>query len=389
MKTILISSPSEPDGGSGISTYAKEISTSLSNKGYEIHFLSPAPKDISWLEQNNITHVLSDQNSSQADTCRRTFEYIKEHSIDAIINNDNPVITSLAPALKCPVISVGHMEKRTIAGLAAYNVEWMDYIVAISNDMKQTYTTRFDIPVSKCPVIHNGLNKVIDHVNHTNNSKLKVIFAGQYTRIKGADLIVDMILTRHPVWSNIELNWYGQLPTNIEKKVTSNPNVKIHGRVPRNILMERMKESDIFLMASRIEGCPMAMLEAMSYGVVPITSNGKGAMQWLIDHGIHGYVCDLKNWPSQALVCLDALHTNRALLREMQKSVLNHFNENHLTDNTTDKLLHLLSNPTVDRSNPKKKITALKWHRSLNSSFIEKVCWRLGILRPESTLNLE
>ena len=74
MKSILISSPSAPDIGSGISTYAKEISTSLTNKGYKIHFLSPTPKDASWLVQNSITHALSDPNASQADTCRKIFE---------------------------------------------------------------------------------------------------------------------------------------------------------------------------------------------------------------------------------------------------------------------------------------------------------------------------
>ena len=390
MKDILISSSSEPDGGSGISTYTKEISISLKKKGYAIHYLSPTPKDKTWLIENGITHISSDRNVAQAETCKRTFNYIKDNSIDAIINNDNPIVTSLAPALRCPVISIGHMEKRTIASLIAYNVEWMDYIVAISNDMKQTYTTRFNIPISKCPVIHNGLNKAAEHVSQSNSPKLKVIFAGEYSRIKGADLIIDMIRTVHPVWSNFELNWYGNLPSNIVKKVASNPNIKIHGRVPRNILMDSLKESDIFLMASRIEGCPMSMLEAMSYGVVPVTSNGKGAMKWLIDHGIHGYVCDLKNWPSQALDCINALHTNRTLLDDMKISVLNHFKKNHLSDYTTDKLLQILSNPTVDRSNPKTKITILHWHRTRTQkpTFLEKVYWRLGTLRTETTINL-
>jgi len=389
MRNILVSSSSEPDGGSGISTYSREISVCLKNKGYKIHYLSPTPNDTTWLTQNNISHVPSNRNSVQADTCLKTYDYIKKHDIDAIINNDNPVITSLAPALPCPVISIGHMEKRTIASLAAYNADWMDYIVTISNDMKHTYTTKFNLPVSKCPVIHNGLNKVTDKANAASKDKLKVIFAGQYSKIKGADFLVKMILTKHPVWNDIELNWYGGLPSKIHNKIKDNPNVIVHGRVSRSDLMQSLKSSDVFLMASRLEGCPMAMLEAMSYGVVPITSNGKGAMQWLIDHGVHGYVCDIKHWPLQALTCLDALNKNRHLLQHMKNEVLTHFNQNHLTEITVDRLLNLLANPTIDRSAPKDKINVLKWHRTVNSSLMEKIYWRLGLLRSETTIQLE
>lgn len=388
MKNILVSSSSEPDGGSGISTYTRELATCLVKKGFTVHYLSPPPTTTEWIDKYKIVHIPSPRDSLQSDTCRKVYNHIVNNNIDAIINNDNSVITSISPALACPIISVGHMEKRTIAKLASTNVEWMDYIVAISNDMKQTYTTRYRVPISKCPVIHNGLNFITDEISNISNSKLQIIFAGQYSKIKGADLIVKMIKTRHSVWNNIELNWYGEIPDKIRRSISGNKNVKAHGRVDRSVLMNKLKTADIFLMASRLEGCPMAMLEAMSHGVVPITSNGHGAMQWLIDHGIHGYVCDLKHWPDQALSCVDALNNNRDRLKEMKISVLNHFNKEHLTDKTVDKLLNLLNNPTVDRESPKKEITVIKWHRTINSSFIDKVCWRLGILRKEASIKL-
>lgn len=42
----------------------------------------------------------------------------------------------------------------------------------------------------------------------------------------------------------------------------------------------------------------------MSYGfiggneirVIPIVSNGKGAMREIVRHGVNGFICDLNNW---------------------------------------------------------------------------------------------
>lgn len=392
MKTILVSSTAAPDSGSGISTYAKEITESLIQKGFNIHYLSPAPKDTSWLVDNNITHILSDHQSDMAEVCRKVIDYLKDNNIEGIINNDNPVLQSIAPAISCPIISIGHLEKFTIASTATYNEKWIDHIVAISNDMQRTYIQNFNVPISKCPLVHNGVKKTNTKIIENNDQSLKLIYAGEFSKRKGADIIVKTILTNHPVWNNIELHWYGDIPEKIKSQISSNQKVHIHGRVPRDELMMSLKSSDVFLMASREEGCPMAMLEAMSYGVVPISSDGIGAMRWLIDHGIEGFICHINKWPTQALDCLNMLANNRDHLNTQKQLVLKRFESQFTVDHTTEKLIYLLENPTVDRSKIEKEIKILRWHRfspKINpASFIDKVFWTLGILRFCGTLKL-
>lgn len=396
MKNLLISSSSAPDSGSGISTYSREISECLSQRGYKIHYLSPTPKDFSWLLKYDIKHLESNHDSNMKSICLSLIKYIKKENIVGIINNDNPALQSIAPAISCPFISIGHLEKFSIAPMATYNIEWIDYVVAISNDMQETYVHRYNAPTSKCPVIYNGINKTIESklIKPSNKgNKLKLIFAGEYSKRKGADIILSMILTQNPVWKKIELHWYGDLPIKIRNRIKQNKSVYIHGRVPRKELLKELKNSDIFLMASREEGCPMAMLEAMSYGVVPISSNGRGAMRWLIDHGIEGYICHLNNWPKQALECISLLESNRELLNTQKTSVFKKFCREFTVDHTVDKLLSLIQNPTVVNRPAHKPLKLIKWHRfnpKINrASFIDKIFWNLGRLRFCGTIKPE
>lgn len=52
-----------------------------------------------------------------------------------------------------------------------------------------------------------------------------------------------------------------------------------------------LSESSIFLFPSYNEGMPMALLEAMAYGLAVITTR-VGGIPKLIDHGINGYLCN-------------------------------------------------------------------------------------------------
>ena len=51
-----------------------------------------------------------------------------------------------------------------------------------------------------------------------------------------------------------------------------------------------LQESAFFLFPSYNEGMPMAVLEAMAYGMGIVTSN-VGGIPKLIDDGINGYIC--------------------------------------------------------------------------------------------------
>jgi glycosyltransferase involved in cell wall biosynthesis len=393
---IIIGCSSSPDHGSGILTYSKEIAEQLLRLGNEIHFVSPAPNHRTWLEQHRIPHFATSQHHDPAPTTRQLLQYIHDQRIDAVINNDNPYLQSIAPGLQCPFIAVGHLGRTSIAALACYRSEWTDYVVAISNDMQRSYVTKYNVPITKCPIIYNG---ILDNIGNTtgvndNSPVLRALYAGGYNRkLKGADLVLKMALKDQRLWKGIELAWYGEVPDNIRQRLAHLPHVRVHGRVPRDTILQALRNSDVLLFPSRVEGCPMAMLEAMSFSVVPIASDGEGAMQWLVTSGQDGYICHLSHWPTQAMECLTNLRDHPAALRNMKYAARKRFLDEYQSSMTAGKLLRLIQQPTVDRSRTMTRFEVLRWHRplrpdGLRSPLLDRICFHSGVLRKAGILDI-
>lgn len=386
---ILIGCSSPPDKGAGILSYTREIAESFLRQGVEVHFASPSPSDWSWVKEHSVKHVPTERNDSPIEAARRILSYIKVNGVNGVINNDNPVIQSITPGLICPVVVIGHMSTSSIAALACYRPEWSDYVVAISNDMHKTFVLKYGVPVVKCPIIHSGmLDFGHDWItSRLNDGVLRVMFAGGYNRFKGGTHVLAALLNGSPKWKGMELSWYGGgVPQNVIRKVSQLPYAKIYGQVPRETLLMALVSSDVLLFPSRLEGCPMALIEAMSLGVVPIVSDGIGAMRWLITSGLNGYVCNLRRWPDQMFDCLVHLHEHTEILAKMKAAVRERFLAEYQSESVASKILDLLQQPTVNRTHPPGQFTVLRWHRplrpdGLKSPLIDRIVIRLGLLR--------
>lgn len=392
---ILIGCSAPPDrSGGGIITYATELAQSLKEHSDEIHFLSPTPYDRTWLDNWDIRHIPSNQGDQPVEAGNRLLRYIREQGIEGIINNDNPLLQSIAPAAPCPFVAIGHLERTSIASLACYRTEWIDYIVAISNDMQRTFIDRFHVPLAKCPIVLNGIRDP-GHGRHDRRQQgdgLRLLYAGGFNRRKGADLILKAVQDLSNRWRGITLDWYGDMPQQIARRIAHLPHVQLHGRVPRKALIEALTRTDILLFPSRLEGCPMAMLEAMSLGVVPIASDGVGAMRSLITSGKEGYICFLRDWVNQMLDCVAHLRDNPNVLAGMRHAVSQRYLTEFQIERVADDLLRLLRQPTVDRSNIPEQISMLHWHRplrpdGLKAPLLDRMRFRLGWLREDGMLN--
>ena len=383
---VAISSSAPPDAGSGISTYAKELAIGFIEKGYKVLFISPPPRDQGWLKENGLEHFPTEPLADQVEIARNLLSKIRAIQPKGVINNDNPVVQALMPLIPCPSISVGHLNTYSIASLAVWNYPWCDYIVAISSDMKDNFVKNRGIDVARCPVIHNGMKIPNDEeLVTTSNRKLKVICATEYSRRKGGDQILKLCEMFAKSELLIDFRWYGHMPKKVARRICSIETVNAMGRVPRHELISELRNSDVFLMASRMEGCPMSLLEAMSFGIVPITSDGIGAMRWLVTNGVDGFVCNINDWPRQAFRCIEALEKNRSMLRDMAELTRKRFLCESSIERVVDDLSRLLENPTVSRSSkPTGCVDIINWHRpgggGVTPSLLEKIYWRLGRL---------
>ena len=386
-ENILVASSAPPDRGSGIGNYAKELSEAFVSMGFNVHYLSPPSKDLSWFETNNIKHISSDQYDDPIKRCEELITFVKDIEISAAINNDNPFLQSIAPALNCPIISVGHMDRKSVAALACYGWKWIDYVVAISKDMHHVFTNKYKVPKDKCPIIYNGVkDRLKIELKQNFTSPLRVIYSGGFSLNKGGDKVLRLIERYPSLFNSIEIHWFGDCRSRIRNKLFKMSNIYIYGRVSRDKFIEQLSKSDIILLPSKYEGCPMVLLEAISFGVVPISSDGHGAMKRIIDNKITGYICQLPNWEVQTSEILVKLNQNRHKLFSMKKAVRNSFESQFDIRVVAKVFLNLLSKPTVNRKSYPKTIQILKWHRplrpdGLKAPLFDRFCINFGFLR--------
>jgi len=148
--------------------------------------------------------------------------------------------------------------------------------------------------IPNAQVIRNPINLAeIGPVEFPVSEKIQfAIVANLLINHKGQDILFE-VLSKEP-WTNrdLHLNIYGsgvdekylkQLATfyNISKKVT------FHGKVQdiRNV----WKNNHILLMPSRLEGMPLAIVEAMLCGRPVVTTDVAGHTEW-IREGVNGFI---------------------------------------------------------------------------------------------------
>ena len=392
---LLISSSSPADKGSGITGYVNQIAAGFARRGHRVHYLAPASENRAWLDQQSILSVPHCNRGDPSGSCAAIYRYIQRHNIGGIINNDNSFLQSLAPAVHCPFVSVGHMNRTNVATLAAYNHQWLDYIVTISQDMQRHYCNHFGVPINKLPIIYNGVSDPGQPVlrSRENCARLQVVFAGGMDRNKGAALLERSLLTQPELHRRIQIHWFGQVAQSKQEQLAKLGCVLFRGRVQRVEFLDALRSADVLLLPSYAEGCPMVMLEAMSFGVVPISSNGIGAMQRLVIGGQEGFICDLRRWENEMTACLVQLHQNAELLKRMRDAAYARFLSDFNVEKTLDALEFLLRNPTVDRSRAQQQIDVLRWHRPVipgtdRAPLYDRLCIKAGILRRASKLSL-
>jgi len=291
--------------GGGIGTYVDEISKWFYSKGNEIL--------VCYLKEKSIKPgkfpypvYISEYSSNQSkdrelEVIRKLNNKINEFSPDVIINNDNIYISGLFPSIdpNCVRISVVHGFRKNfgwdhhkiINSAAVYNHEYIDWIVSISDVMAKETQFKWKLPDDQVKLLYNGLSSYDEYfVPFEERSKVKELnffFAGGSKREKGADVLLRALgkIVNKTTGINFKIYWAGEMQPKFENKIrklSKRVNVKLLGRLEHNKLLQTLGNCHYLLLPSRVEGCPMLLLEAMSLGVVPIVSDCDSAMREII-----------------------------------------------------------------------------------------------------------
>lgn len=118
----------------------------------------------------------------------------------------------------------------------------------------------------------------------SNNQKIKVLTCGKFIKRKN----IDNVIKACDMFENIELTVIGEGKENL-RKLSDKP--IFTGQIPHDKVIEKMKNSDIFILPSVNETFGMVYLEALASGCITVCRRGDG-IDGIIEDSVNGFLCD-------------------------------------------------------------------------------------------------
>lgn len=126
----------------------------------------------------------------------------------------------------------------------------------------------------------------------------QIIAVGRLTEAKGYDILVDIwkiVADRHPDWKLV-IYGDGECRTELEENIKKNnltDSFILAGFT--NDVYSKMQESAMFVMSSRFEGYPMALIEAMACGLPCVSFDIHCGPSDIINDGVNGFLVEFND----------------------------------------------------------------------------------------------
>lgn len=227
--------------------------------------------------------------------------------------------------------------------------QYIDGIITNTLSIKSIYENFGWFPDHFIHLIYNGVElpaEVDDidlHSTYNLPDKCKIIFsAGRLDYQKGFDILIEVARLA----KEQNLNWHilvageGKLMSElhaltIQKGVSEFINfIGFSNNIPA-----LLKACDVFVLPSRYEGMPNALLEAMAMGKASVATNVNGAPE-LVEHGKSGFLVDPDD-PEKIFKKLKELLTDKPIRVSMEKEALSRVKNNFTFDKMSDELEQL------------------------------------------------
>jgi len=272
-------------GGSGTDTFTETLATALQEAGHEAvvqsfpHIMQFCPGVLRSVKMPEATDIVFTNSWAGFAFKRRGVAMV---TMEQLFVHD-PAYASFRSKGQAVFHStlVHWFEKRTFHDA--------DRVVAVSRATQKAVMDAF--PDVDPIVIPNGVDvdfftPISEDERRDGERAFRLLFVGNLTTRKGADLLVDVMQALGP---EFELHYTSGLR---ESATLDLENAVGLNRLDRMGVRHAMREADVFLFPTRLEGLSISVLEAMACGL-PIVASDQSSMPELVDHGRTGLLCRL------------------------------------------------------------------------------------------------
>jgi phosphatidylinositol alpha-1,6-mannosyltransferase len=120
-----------------------------------------------------------------------------------------------------------------------------------------------------------------------------LLFLGRLSHVKGPDVLMDAVSRGLLEETNSQLVFLGggNMEASLREAARSIPSGRIHfaGSVPHGEVPQWLGACDLLVMPSRSEGLPVALIEALSFGI-PVVASSVGGIPEIVNAGNSGWL---------------------------------------------------------------------------------------------------
>jgi len=351
MKVLMLTDYFYPHVG-GVEKVILELSMKLVNSGNEVRILTLNTTNsknvenfqgiqIIRIKAYDVTKITGLQSSISFNFWLQAMKLINEFQPDIIHLHNRFFFTTLiglflSKRFSFPTIVTLHLGSLDfLHGIKGYLVKKFEkfmirlinnnatLITAVSKNVKNN-GIKLGINSKKCRVVPNGVDLSFFKMNRSCSKKpRKIIFIGRLLKNKGPQILVksaSLVIKKIP---DVQFFLVGDGPLrgNIEnycKKNNLTKNIKFLGKVED--IREIMKECDLYVRPSYLDGMPLGVLEAMAAELPVIATNIGGTVE-IIDHGKTGHLIKAENVQELADAIIELL-MNPSYMEKIAKNGL-------------------------------------------------------------------
>lgn len=298
MNILLATTDATPKGG-GIASYNQELLFLLS-KTHNIYLITNAKEDNVIGYKETFSTFGKDRYTYEFSQC--VISKIENWQIDVIINSASDIMAIIAPFVKVPIITVSHFVNGKLALVAGYNNEFLNCVISLSYYGKEYLIKKYAIQnANKVKVVYNFVadKDICIHENKIYHSPITIVYPGGTSIKKSFEVVLKTVLLLLKTNWDFKFIWLGsnKLPLanisprkNLKQFFKTDRRLILTENVPREDAIKYLENTNVFLLPSRGEGCPMTLLEAMRAGCIPIVSDSLHASREILLDGDFGII---------------------------------------------------------------------------------------------------
>lgn len=188
------------------------------------------------------------------------------------------------------IVSIVHNDKIALYRRQMFFEPYTDKIMGVSQRINETFINNYRVPSDKIFYKESPVEFDMEFVKKytlDDEKPLKIGFASRISKFqKRIDLLIKVIesLDDNNINYNMEIAGEGSYFPKLKSWYTNymyKDKVKILGCVSRGKMDQFWRDKDIYLSVSDFEGASISMLEAMSYGIIPVVTSVSGVEEYV------------------------------------------------------------------------------------------------------------